>query len=75
MKYLLLIQLVCWAVAFVLAAYGQWRRAEVTNPPDPQKDRETKSKQRSGANMVRTATVIFILGAISGVIYWFFNGH
>ncbi len=75
MKYLLLIQLVCWAVAFVLAAYGQWRRAEVTNPPDLQKDEETRAKQHAGTTMVWTATVIFAIGAISGVIYWFFNGH
>jgi hypothetical protein len=73
MKYLLLIQLICWAVAFVLAAYGTWRKAEVTNPPEPLKDQETKSVQHAGLTMVRTATVIFILGAISGIIYWFFN--
>ncbi len=71
MRYLLVVLLICWAVAFVLAAYGFWRRAEVTSPDEPHKDQDARSKQRSGTAMVNTATIIFILGGLAGIIYWF----
>jgi hypothetical protein len=71
MRYLLVVLLICWAVAFVLAAYGSWRRAEITSPDEPHKDQDARSKQRSGTAMVKTATIIFLLGGLAGIIYWF----
>jgi hypothetical protein len=70
MKSLLVINMLCMVVAFVLALRGTWKKADIIDTPERLATPAKQAMLRQGTVLIQTAKTIFIAGSIAGIAYW-----